>query len=73
MTPTFSIGVTPVGVAGWAVGGGGQIEGDYYTGDYDARFGEGRAEGFAFAEHPLGPGALTAEVDRPSRSAARVI
>ncbi|HEX5264907.1 MAG TPA: hypothetical protein VFW13_15360, partial [Phenylobacterium sp.] len=47
-------------VAGWDVGGGAMIDADYYSGDYNDRFGEGRLESFAFASHSLGPGTATA-------------
>jgi hypothetical protein len=60
-TPAFSVGVTPVTVAGWNVGGGGQFQGDYYAGSYNNRFGEAEAEGFAFADRRVGPGTFTAE------------
>lgn len=62
LTPGFGINVTPVTLGGWEVGGGALIDADYYTGDYDDRFGEGTLEGFVFAAHPLGPGTLTGEV-----------
>jgi hypothetical protein len=60
-TPGFGVGITPVSLGGWDVGAGALIDADYYTGNYDDRFGEGRVEGFAFAEHALGPGTLTGE------------
>jgi hypothetical protein len=61
VTPGFGIDVTPVSFYGWNIGAGAQIDGDYYAGDYNDAFGEGRIEGFAFADHALGPGTFTAE------------
>jgi len=61
VTPAFSVDVTPVTLSGWNVGGGAQFDADYYSGSYNNRFGEARAEGFAFADRPLGPGTLTTE------------
>lgn len=61
VTPGLGVNVTPVPLAGWSVGGGAVIDGDYYTSNYDDDLGEGRIEGFAFAEHPLGPGTFTGE------------
>jgi hypothetical protein len=63
LTPGFGIDVTPVGVGGgWSIGGGALLDGDYYTGDYDEIFGEGRLEGFVFAQRGGGPGVITAEI-----------
>jgi hypothetical protein len=61
VTPSFSVDVTPVTIAGWSVGGGAQFQGDYYSGSYNNRFGEAQTEGFAFAERKAGPGTFTAE------------
>lgn len=61
VTPGFGIGVTPVSLAGWSIGGGAVIDADFYAGDYDDELGEGRLEGFVFAERALGPGTFTAE------------
>jgi hypothetical protein len=61
VTPSFTIDVTPITLAGWNVGAGAQLESDFYGGSYNNRFGEGRAEGVAFADRPVGPGTLTAE------------
>ncbi len=61
VTPGFGIDVTPVSLGGWAIGGGALLDADYYAGDYNDDFGEGRIEGFAFASHRLGPGTFTAE------------
>lgn len=61
VSPAFGIGVTPVPLGGWSVGGGALIDGDYYADDYDDDLGEGRLEGFVFAQHQLGPGTLTGE------------
>jgi hypothetical protein len=61
VTPAFSVDVTPVTLSGWSVGGGMQLDGDYYGGSYNNRFGEARAEAFAFGEHTVGPGTFTAE------------
>lgn len=61
VTPAFSVDVTPVTVASWNVGGGMQLDADYYGGSYNNRFGEARAEAFAFGEHTVGPGTFTAE------------
>lgn len=61
-TPGLSLDLGPIDLAGWGVGGGAGIEGDYYAGADDDRFGEGRLEGFVFASHALGPGTLTGEV-----------
>lgn len=61
VTPALGMNITPVSLGGWSVGGGALIDGDYYTSNYDDDLGEGRLEGFAFAEHPLGPGTFTGE------------
>lgn len=61
VSPAFSVDVTPVTLAGWSVGGGGQLDADYYGGSYNNRFGEARAEAFAFGERTVGPGTFTAE------------
>lgn len=61
LTPALGMSITPVSVAGWSIGGGALIDGDYYSSNYDDDLGEGRLEGFVFAEHPLGPGTFTAE------------
>ncbi|GAA0652613.1 hypothetical protein [Brevundimonas lenta] len=61
VTPAFGINVTPVTWGGWDIGGGAQIDADYYAGGHDDDFGEGRLEGFVFAQHALGPGQFTAE------------
>lgn len=61
VTPGLGVDVTPVSLGGWSVGGGALIDADYYTDDHDDDFGEGRLEGFAFAEHGVGPGTFTAE------------
>lgn len=62
VTPGITLGVTPVTVAGWDVGGGALIDADYFAGDYDDLFGEGELEAFVFAERDVGPGTLTAEL-----------
>ena len=61
VTPALGMSITPVSLGGWSVGGGALIDGDYYTSNYDDTLGEGRLEGFAFAEHALGPGTFTGE------------
>ena len=61
LTPAFGIDVTPVSLGGWSVGGGALVDGDYYTDNYDDDLGEGRLEGFVFAQHDLGPGTFTGE------------
>lgn len=61
LTPALGMSITPVSLGGWSVGGGALIDGDYYTSNYDDELGEGRLEGFAFAEHALGPGTFTGE------------
>lgn len=61
LTPGLGVNVTPVEMAGWSLGGGALIDGDYYASNYDDDLGEGRLEGFVFAEHPLGPGTFTGE------------
>jgi hypothetical protein len=62
-TPSLSVNVTPVAAGGWQVGGGAQVDGDYYSGgDFNRRFGESRLEAFAFSERSIGPGTFTAEV-----------
>ncbi len=58
LTPGLGLNVTPVSLGGWDVGGGALIDADYFDND---DFGEGRMEAFAFAEHGLGAGTLTAE------------
>lgn len=61
-TPGFAVDITPQSLAGFDVGGGAKIDADYYGGGRkNDRFGEGRVEGFVFAEHGLGPGTVTAE------------
>lgn len=62
LTPALGLDVAPISVGGWAIGGGALLDADYYSDDYDNRFGEGRIEGFVFANRPLGPGSFTAEV-----------
>jgi hypothetical protein len=61
VTPAFSIDLTPVNAGGWNFGAGTMIDADFYSGQYNNRFGEGRVEGFAFADRKVGPGTLTAE------------
>jgi hypothetical protein len=62
LTPGIGLGVTPVSVGGWDIGGGAMLDADHYSGDYDDDFGQGRIEGFAFAERGAGAGTLTVEV-----------
>ncbi|HEY9237071.1 MULTISPECIES: cupredoxin domain-containing protein [Phenylobacterium] len=61
LTPGLGVSVTPVPLMGWSVGAGAAIDGDYYNSDYDDQVGEGRLEGFVYAQRPLGSGTLTAE------------
>lgn len=61
VTPAISVDVTPITLSGWDVGGGAQLDGDYYSGSYNNRLGEARTEAFGFAEHAVGPGEVTAE------------
>jgi hypothetical protein len=61
VTPALGVNVTPLPLFGWDVGGGAMIDADYYDSTYDDDLGEGRLEGFVFAESPVGPGTFTAE------------
>jgi hypothetical protein len=61
VTPGLGVSVTPVSLGGWSVGAGALLDADFYTDDHDDDLGEGRLEGFVFAEHGLGPGTFTAE------------
>jgi len=61
VTPALGMSITPVSAGGWSIGGGALLDGDYYTSNYDDDLGEGRLEGFVFAEHSVGPGTFTGE------------
>lgn len=62
VTPAIGLNITPVPLGSWSVGGGAMLDADVYTDNYDDDLGEGRLEGFVFAERPLAWGTLTAEV-----------
>ena len=57
-TPSVAIRAVPVSLGTWEVRGGLTADGDYLTGDYNDRFGEGRLEARGSAERRLGQGDL---------------
>lgn len=57
-TPSGAIRAVPISMGSWEVRGGLTVDGDYFVGDYNDRFGEGRLEARASAEHGLGAGDL---------------
>lgn len=55
-TPSIAIRAVPFSLGTWKVRGGVIADGDYLSGDYNDRFGEGRLEARGSAEHSWGPG-----------------
>ncbi|NEX93055.1 hypothetical protein [Caulobacter sp. 17J65-9] len=60
-TPGAALYVVPLPLGGWELAGGGSVDADVYAGGYNDQLGEGRLEGFAAVQRPLGPGSLAAE------------
>ncbi len=59
-TPSLAIRAVPISLGSWRLRGSLTADGDYFVGDYNDRFGEGRLEARGYAEHELGPGDLRA-------------
>lgn len=57
-TPSLAVRAVPFDLGGWEVRAGLTADGDYLSGDYNDRFGEGRLEVRTSAEYGLGPGEL---------------
>ncbi len=62
ITPGLGLDIAPGSFGGWNVGAGALADGDYYSGGHNDDLAEARLEGFLFAEHELGEGALTLEL-----------
>lgn len=59
-TPSLAIRAVPISLGSWRLRGSLTVDGDYFVGDYNDRFGEGRLEARGYAEHEAGPGDLRA-------------